>query len=148
MDWEIGNYAFGAAPGHPFLEAVIQNCVRAQGEPSWVEPMMAGAPPLSGSEYFVLNTTGPGLLSRTLAEESKLAEMVTVLFPDDVCEIGSWHTFGDLGVHAMDGSWRSKRSFLPRKFGQYCEAWQLQRLLKQSRKLGRARTMPRLETSH
>src|SRR5262249_13194839 len=24
MDWEIGNYAFGAAEGHPFLQAVIQ----------------------------------------------------------------------------------------------------------------------------
>jgi inositol phosphorylceramide mannosyltransferase catalytic subunit len=23
MDWEVGNYAFGAAPGHPFLEAII-----------------------------------------------------------------------------------------------------------------------------
>ena len=27
MDWEIGNYAFGAAAGHAFLEAVIENCV-------------------------------------------------------------------------------------------------------------------------
>jgi mannosyltransferase OCH1-like enzyme len=25
MDWELGNYAFGAAAGHPFLEAVIDN---------------------------------------------------------------------------------------------------------------------------
>jgi mannosyltransferase OCH1-like enzyme len=25
MDWEIGNYAFGAAAGHPFLEAIINN---------------------------------------------------------------------------------------------------------------------------
>ena len=30
MDWEIGNYAFGAAAGHPFLEAIIENCVRAK----------------------------------------------------------------------------------------------------------------------
>jgi len=29
MDWEVGNYAFGAAAGHPFLEAIINNCVRA-----------------------------------------------------------------------------------------------------------------------
>src|SRR5215813_891719 len=40
MDWEIGNYAFGAAAGQPFLEAVIQNCVKAQREPAWVKPMM------------------------------------------------------------------------------------------------------------
>ncbi len=44
MDWEIGNYAFGAAAGHPFLEAVIENCVRAQKDPSWVKPMMRGLP--------------------------------------------------------------------------------------------------------
>ena len=30
IDWEIGNYAFGAEAGHAFLEAVIENCVRAQ----------------------------------------------------------------------------------------------------------------------
>src|SRR6516164_7156953 len=29
MDWEIGNYGFGAAAGHPFLGAIIKNCVRA-----------------------------------------------------------------------------------------------------------------------
>src|ERR1700730_8677008 len=33
MDWEIGNYAFGAAAGHPFLEAIVKNCVRAQQHP-------------------------------------------------------------------------------------------------------------------
>lgn len=46
MDWEIGNYAFGAAPGHPFLRALIDNCVRAQRDPDWVKPMMRGVPPL------------------------------------------------------------------------------------------------------
>ena len=40
MDWEIGNYAFGAAAGHPFLHAIIKNCVRAQKDPEWVQPMM------------------------------------------------------------------------------------------------------------
>src|SRR5215831_15517824 len=45
MDWEIGNYAFGAAPGHPFLGAIIENCVRAQQDPAWVKPMMRGMPP-------------------------------------------------------------------------------------------------------
>lgn len=27
MDWELGNYAFRAVAGHPFLKAVIENCV-------------------------------------------------------------------------------------------------------------------------
>src|SRR5271157_1402208 len=61
MDWQIGNYAFGAAPGHPFLEAIIRNCVRAQKDPNWVKPMMRGMPALSRATFFVLNTTGPGL---------------------------------------------------------------------------------------
>src|SRR4029077_5545531 len=86
MDWEIGNYAFGATPGHPFLEAVIENCVRAQKDPSWVKPMMRGLPFFFRDECLVLNTTGPGLLSRTLAENAELATTVTVLFPDDVCD--------------------------------------------------------------
>jgi mannosyltransferase OCH1-like enzyme len=30
LDWEIGNYAFGAAPGSPFLKAAIENCIRSQ----------------------------------------------------------------------------------------------------------------------
>src|SRR5712672_3571230 len=30
MDWEVGNYAFGAAANHPFIGAIIENCVRAQ----------------------------------------------------------------------------------------------------------------------
>src|SRR6266446_1187968 len=58
MDWEIGNYAFGAAAGHPFLEAVIENCVRAQKDPSWVKHMMRGLPYFLRAEYYVLNTTG------------------------------------------------------------------------------------------
>jgi hypothetical protein len=86
MDWEIGNYAFGASAGHPFLEAVIQNCIRAQRDPDWVAPMMRGTPFLSKDEFYVLNTTGPGLVSRTLAENPELAMNVEVLFPDDVCD--------------------------------------------------------------
>src|SRR5437660_2105051 len=28
MDWEIGNFGFGAVAQHPFLEAIIENCRR------------------------------------------------------------------------------------------------------------------------
>ena len=57
MDWEIGNYAFGAAAGHPFLEAVIQNCVRGQRDPEWVKPMLRGIPLPFRAEFRLLNTT-------------------------------------------------------------------------------------------
>src|SRR6185437_10420746 len=79
MDWEIGNYGFGATAGHPFVNAIIQNCVRAQHDPNWVKPMMQGIPRPFRSEFQVLNTTGPGLVSRTLAENPDLAKAVTIL---------------------------------------------------------------------
>ena len=139
MDWEIGNYAFGAAAGHPFLEAVIENCVRAQRDPSWVRPMMRGVPPLSRAEHYVLYTTGPGLLSRTLAENPALASTVTVLFPEDVCDPQSWNQFGTLGVHAMEGTWRRTTSMFRRRLAQHWEAWTMRRLLRESRRRGATR---------
>lgn len=142
MDWQIGNYGFGAAPGHPLLRLVIENCVRAQREPDWAKPMMRGAPRMFWNEFLVLNTTGPGLLTRTLAENPGVADTVTVLFPDDVCDPQNWNRFGDLGIHLMDGSWRTQRNFLFRRIGMYWEAWKMRRLLKQSRKSGKTRLMP------
>jgi len=139
MDWEIGNYAFGAAAGHPFLEAVIENCVRAQKDPSWVKPMMRGAPFLSKKEYFVLNTTGPGLVSRTLAEHPELATTVEVLFPDDVCDVSKWNRFGEFGIHFMEGSWRARKSYLLRRLAQRWEVLKMQGLLKRSLRLGKSR---------
>ncbi len=139
MDWEIGNYAFAAEAGHPFLEAIINNCVRAYNDPAWAKPMMRGMPFLPEAECIVLNTTGPGLISRTLAENPDLAKTVRVLFPEDVCDARTWNRFGDFGIHFMEGSWRGSRGFLRRKLAQYWEQWELQRMLKQSRKLGKSR---------
>ncbi len=139
MDWEIGNYAFGAAAGHPFIEAIIENCARAQKDPSWVKPMMRGLPLLSKSDFMVLNTTGPGLVSRTLAENADRAKTVTVLFPEDVCDVRNWNCFGDLGVHLMEGSWRPKRGLLRKRLAQYWELFELRRLVRQSERLGKIR---------
>jgi inositol phosphorylceramide mannosyltransferase catalytic subunit len=141
MDWEIGNYAFGATAGHPFLEAVIENCARAQRDPSWVQPMFRGVPALSKAEHYVLYTTGPGLLSRTLAENPALARTLTVLFPDDVCDVQSWNRFGDFGIHFMDGSWRQNTSVLRRRLAQRWEAWTMERLIRESRRLGVTRRL-------
>jgi inositol phosphorylceramide mannosyltransferase catalytic subunit len=142
MDWQIGNYAFGAAPGHPFLRAIIENCVRGQRDPNWVEPMMRGSPPLLRKDFFVLNSTGPGLVSRTLAENRELAQTVTVLFPDDVCNVRNWNRFGEWGVHLADSSWRPGRSFIHRKFSDYCWRWIQHRRVKQSLRLGKTRCHP------
>src|ERR1043166_327159 len=108
LDWEIGNYAFGAAAGHPFLQAIIENCIRAQRDPNWIKPMMEGIPRPFRAEFHVLNTTGPGLVSRTLAENPELATDVTILFPDDVCDERTWHKFGNFVWNFRMGSWRSR----------------------------------------
>ena len=38
------------------------------------------------------------MITRTLAENAELAKTVTVLFPDDVCDLDSWNRFGDCGA--------------------------------------------------
>jgi hypothetical protein len=139
MDWQIGNYAFGAAAGQSLLQTIIENCVRAQREPDWVKPMMNGVPPLSRAEFTVLNSSGPGLISRTLMENKSSLPGVKVLFQDDVCDVTTWNRFGTLGVHMMDGSWRGKTSFIRRRITQRWEVWQMERLMRESRKLGPTR---------
>ena len=144
MDWEIGNYAFAAAANHPFLDAVIQNCVRAQQEADWVKPMMQGIPPLFRSEFYVLNTTGPRLLSRTLAENPQLAKDVTVLFPEGVCDERTWHQFGNFGVHLQEGSWRTRSGYLRRRLMNVWESCARRRLLHESRARGESRSIAAL----
>jgi inositol phosphorylceramide mannosyltransferase catalytic subunit len=138
MDWEIGNFAFGAAAGHPFLEAIIENCVRAQKDPRWVKLMMRGCPPLLRSEYLVLNTTGPGLITRTLAENVELGKSVTVLFPEDLSDMRTWNCFGRYGVHLGEGSWRTKGIFLRRKLAYLWEMSNAKRFVKQRARVQRS----------
>jgi inositol phosphorylceramide mannosyltransferase catalytic subunit len=147
MDWHIGNYAFGAREGDPFLGAVIENCVRAQADAAWVAPIMKGVLPLSRDEFYVLNTTGPGLLSRTLAEQPALAAHVHVLFPPDVCDPSGWNHFGDYGVHLMNGTWRADRGFLRRRIAQRFETYRFNRLMRQSQALGPRRAMPAVDVA-
>jgi len=139
VDWEIGNYGFGATAGHPFLRALIENCVRAQRDPSWVKPMMSGSPSLLKSEYLVLNSTGPGLVTRTLVENPDIAKTISVLFPENVCDALNWNRFGEFGIHLMDGSWRMKTGFLRRRLANYMESLKMKQVLKQSRKRGKSR---------
>jgi hypothetical protein len=96
-------------------------------------------PVLSRADFLILNTTGPGLLTRTLAESPDLSRMVTVLFPEDVCDLKSWNCFGSLGIHLMDGSWRPSGSFVRRRFKQLLEVWKMDRLVAESRMLGKTR---------
>jgi inositol phosphorylceramide mannosyltransferase catalytic subunit len=141
MDWEVGNYAFGAAPGHPFIAAVIDNCVRAQRDVVWSAAMWRSIPSLFRREFYVLDTTGPGLVSRTLAEFSDASSHVHVLFPTDVCDQSHWHQFGHYGVHLQDGGWRERKGFWRRRLGSIWETRVRATSLAQAMHRGPARSL-------
>jgi inositol phosphorylceramide mannosyltransferase catalytic subunit len=141
MDWEVGNYAFGATAGHPFLQAIIQNCVRAQQQPDWADTMLRSIPRMFRREEFVLATTGPGLVSRTLAEYPRANEQVKVLLPENIFDRNSWYCFGSYGVHLQIGGWRKRESLVPRVLRRYWEAWIRRGLLKESLKRGGKRAL-------
>jgi hypothetical protein len=141
MDWEIGNYAFGAAPGHPFIERIIENCHRAQRDPAWAQQMLGSIPALFQRDFLVFCTTGPGLISRTLAEYGDASASVTVLFPGDVCDSGTWHQFGEYGVHAMQGSWLRKGSLLRQRLLMLWRARERRIALKAARRRGPTRSL-------
>jgi hypothetical protein len=115
MDWEIGNYAFGAAAGHPFLRSVIDNCARAQRDIDWGQAPLRSLPRLLRDELYVIYTTGPGLVSRTLAEYSDSSNPVHVMFPESVADKSSWDLVGDFGVHLCAGGWRVRHGALRRR---------------------------------
>ena len=138
-DWEIGNYAFGAEARHPFIRAVIDNCRRSLEDPSWSSQLMAGIPTPFRGQFQATNTTGPGLVTRTLAEHPALRHTVSILFPDDVRDASSWHRFGDYGVHLMAASWRSADGFLRRRFARLWEQATRHRLGQESARQGATR---------
>jgi len=141
MDWEIGNYAFGAAAGHPFLHAIIESCVRAQRDPEWAQPMMRSIPRMFRDRFYVFNTTGPGLVSRTLAEYPDAAKQVKVLFPENVCDSTKWSRLGEYGVHLMEGTWHNRTGFLRRRLFAVWMSWTRKMLLKESLRLGVSRSL-------
>lgn len=142
IDWEIGNYAFGVAPGNAFLRLAIDNCVRCQREREWVKPMHAWAPRLVQPELTVLASTGPGLLTRTAVENPAACADMRVLFPKDVRDPETWHQFGDYGVHLMAASWRPRRNLLLRKLALLWESRVRRKAEAESQKRGPTRVLP------
>jgi hypothetical protein len=107
-----------------------------------VKLMMRGFPPLLRNEYLVLNTTGPGLITRTLAENVELGKSVTVLFPEDLSDMRTWNCFGHYGVHLGEGSWRTKGVFLRRGLVNCWELWKSKRFVKQRARVQRSDARP------
>jgi hypothetical protein len=142
MDWEVANYAFGAAPQNAFIGALIENCLRFVREPSWSYQIMHGVPRAIRDVLLVPFTTGPGMVSRTLAENPHLAKDVTILFPEDVCDESTWHQFGNFGIHLQQGAWRSRHSYLRRRLANLWESWMRRRLHPESCAKGKSRSLP------
>lgn len=119
MDWDIGNYAFGAVQGHTFIRTIIENCVRAQTHSEWAEIMLKSIHWFFRKDAYVLCTTGPGLVSRTYAENRHIQSTVKILFPEDIYDRRYWNLFGRYGVHIMTSSWRKKRNKLHQAIWNY-----------------------------
>ena len=146
MDWEVANYGFGAAPQNAFIGSLIENCVRFLNEPSWGYQMMQGVPGAFQELLIVPCTTGPGMVSRTLAENPHLAKDVTILFPEDVCDERTWHQFGNFGVHLQQGAWRSRHGYVRRRLANLWESRMRRRLHRESRAHGKSRSLPLTRT--
>lgn len=141
MDWEIGNYAFAAAPQHPFINSVIENCIKGQENPAWVQEMLNPIPRWFRDEFYVFDTTGPGLVTRTLAEYANAKDEVSVLFPEDVRDPSNWHCFGEYGVHLQHGSWRRSKGMIRRRLYRLWEARVREWRMSESSKRGPKRTL-------
>jgi inositol phosphorylceramide mannosyltransferase catalytic subunit len=139
MDWELANYAFAAAPRHRFLEKVIESCIRGHKDPKWAERLMERIPQAFRYSFVAPMTTGPGIVSRTFAENPDLHPAITILFPDDVCNQSTWQRFGDFGVHLMQASWRRKAGFLRSRLARLWENRRRRKLHLESLRLGPVR---------
>jgi hypothetical protein len=118
---------------------VIGNCIRSLEQPAWALEMYRNIPVPFRGQFVVTNTTGPGLVTRTLAENRDLQGSVTVLFPHDVCEPRSWHHFGDYGAHLMAASWRQTDGIVRRRLARMWETRTRRRFMADSRDRGARR---------
>lgn len=142
MDWEIGNYAFGATAGHPFLGAVIENCLRAQKDKKWADAVTRSLPRSLQQELHVIYTTGPGLVSRTLAEFHDASNQVEVLFPENVWDKKNcWNLFGKYGVHLGSSSWRTHHGEWRRRLINYFGKRNEKHAIKYAQQIGKTRSL-------
>jgi hypothetical protein len=70
----------------------------------------------------VFDSTGPGDVSRTLAEYSGARDQVKMLFLKYVCDPNTWHCFGAYSVHLQGGRWREPKGFVCRRLNRLWES--------------------------
>ncbi len=102
---QVGNYAFGATRGHPFLAAILEEMVRRTGS------FEAEA----CNDLNVLHATGPDVVTSVYYRDRERWEDVDVL-PGDPTLTGpqpplsadsprDWQRFGSYGSHLLAGGW-------------------------------------------
>ncbi len=111
----IGQYAFGARPGHPFLLACADNIRRFALEPGSrdlpTDTQLASIPWMYGNAHTlrVLYSAGPGMITRTFIESPAAREgmkIIAAVDPDEQKKIR--FCFGSFGSHQMTSSWISE----------------------------------------
>ena len=112
----IGQYAFGAVAGHPFLLAYADNIRRVVANPSLLNAPSAELLALTREEdKTVMDTmyrTGPRMAKRTYVEHPELHDDIKILYAQDAGGATQWCCFGIYGFHLMDGDtgWKRQRA--------------------------------------
>jgi len=108
---QLGNYAFGATPGHPLLQAYAENIRRVALDPRAGPPRVAiERYPSPDEAVRIIMSTGPGMLARTLGQQPELGVGMKVIAA--IPRGGGKrlkYCFGAFGSHAMLGTfgWRT-----------------------------------------
>ena len=126
IHWDLGNYGFGAAPKHPFIEKLIDNVCRSHKDPHFGDPVLNSLPKFlrTNHESYILCTSGPLMVTRAYAENPDLQDQVEVLLPNNIQDIANWEKFGKYGMHLRIGAWRPQKHYLHRKlFNQLDYLW-------------------------
>jgi mannosyltransferase OCH1-like enzyme len=126
MHWQVGNYAFAAAPGHPFLAAVIAELAATANRRERLVPLWT--PPSVHRAFRIYHGTGPGLVSRVLLAQPRLSAEVRILLPPNST---TWNRFGRFARHACAGTWKRAASPLG-------DRWMLRRNRRARRAFGAA----------
>jgi mannosyltransferase OCH1-like enzyme len=143
MYWEIANYGFGARSGHPFIGAIIENCIKTQEHPELMEASRKSLPWLLRKDAYVFYSTGPGLVTRTYAENPHLHHSVKILFPEDIYDEKNWYQFGRYGVHLMAGYWKRARGPIHRRLLGYCGTRAQSKAIERARMIRMESNIPR-----
>jgi len=111
--WQMGNYAFGAEPGHPLVQdALAELLLRLK---ALLDSVSESA---DITDFQVLKTTGPYMLSEVYHKGRKQGKYGDVNFLEGGNEIpvykhshgaNNWHKFGHFGEHAIKHTWVRRR---------------------------------------